>query len=499
MIDLRSKKRELIAGAVLLLLCGWLASRGSADQQQGATAVALERATLRTFRVEVHSVGELEAARSNLIFSALRGDQGKIIHLVGDGEYVKPGDLLVKMDPTPFEEAISDLEGQIREQQCKIEALERALESEICHAEHEIKTAEFEVRCANLELEKVVKGDGPQELARLQAVMQKALIKYEEFDSYSSELIDLEAQGFLNASEIVLAKKKLAEEKEAYDIAKMEYDTVVDYVHPMRVEKAKTALQRAECKLEEASRQAEIKVARDRSLLEHAQYALADLKGRLYSSHQILALTDIKAPSQGIVVHREEFRNGQRRKPRLGDVLVRNQPILDLPDLDSMIVKTKVREVDLFKIAIGKPAIVAVDAYPQLTLHGKISTIGVLALTDVTKMGDEKYFDVQIELEQGDFRLRPGMTARVVILAETVENSLSIPLYAVHQQGRQSYCYVPEGGKFAIRPIVLGPSSDHWVVVNAGLHDGEEVCLHTPTKGDIIGTVNGDGSVGRSE
>lgn len=476
-----------IGAALLAILGAYISSRGSSSRHDEESSIITERAATRSFDIEVRSVGELEAARSNMIFSSLKGDQGKIIHLVADGTYVKTGELLVKLDPTPFEEAIEEQEAAIREQEGKVQALEQALEGEICQAEHETKTAKFEVHSAALELEKITKGDNPQELARLQSTMQKASIKYEEFNGYSQDLLELERQGFLNASELHQAKKKLSEEKEAYEIAKMEYDTVVNYVHPMRIEKANTTLLRAQCKEEESVRLGDIKIAKARALLEHAKYELVERQMQLQSSYATLALTELKAPAPGIVVHREEFRNSQKRKPRVGDVVMRNQALLDLPDLDSMIVKTKVREADLFKIGIGKSVLVSVDAYPQLLLKGKVASIGVLALSDMTKMGDEKYFDVKVDLDKGDPRLRPGMTSRVVILADKIENRLAIPVYAVFEKNHQSYCYLAQGrSKFCLQPVELGASNEYWIEIINGLQEGDVVSLHQPHQDAIL-------------
>lgn len=443
--------------------------------------IATEVIALRSFDIEVRSVGELDASRSTMIMSPIRGDQGKIISLITDGTYVKPGDLLVKLDPTPFEEAIEDLHGSIREQECKVKALEQALESEMCQVEHELKTCEYEERSATLELDKIIKGDGPQELARLKSGLQKAVARHEEIKGYAKELEALEGEGFLSVSEILQAKKKLTEEAEAYEIAKLEYDCFVTYVQPMRIEKAQTALNRATSKLEETNRIGRIKIIRDKALLDHSKEELIDLNQQLENSKAVLILTDIKAPSPGIVVLKEEYRSGQKRKPRVGDQVIRNQPILDLPDLDSIIVKTKVRESELHKICVGKTAQITLDAYPQLYLNGSVISIGVLALSD-SRMGDEKYFDVLVGIEKGDPRLRPGMTARVVILADQISDKLTIPIHAVFERDKLHYCYLKNGQYYSLQQIEIGAGNEYWVHVTNGLEEGQEVCLSIPSK-----------------
>src|SRR5947209_3723620 len=78
-------------------------------------------------KVEVKTVGELEAARSITIASSVKGDQGKIIDLIADGVYVQPGQILVRLDPTPFEEKVEKLQAQAKEQEAYITSLEQTL------------------------------------------------------------------------------------------------------------------------------------------------------------------------------------------------------------------------------------------------------------------------------------------------------------------------------------------------------------------------------------
>ena len=435
----------------------------------------------RHLLVEIKTVGELEAARSLIIASSVKGDQGKIIDLIADGITVEPGQILIKMDPTPFEEKIEKLRAQIKEQEACLKAFEHALEWGKSQAEHENRTSAYEVETAKLELDKIVYGDGPQETSRLKGAMQKAWLKYEELNTYSHDLMELETQGFLNPVEVKQAQKKLAEEQEAYEMAKLQYESYVKHVFPMQVKKAETSLKRTQMNKEETAKSGVYKVAKAISLVEQADQVLADSWMQLQEAEKELLQTEIIAPASGMVVHREDFRSGQRRKPRVGDILVKNQPLLDLPDLSSMVVKTRVREVDLFKVVSGKKATIEVDAYPHLGLKGTISAIGVLALTDSIRTSDEKYFEVRIALDESCSCLRPGMTARTTIHAQEAEDVLTIPLHAVFEENKQNFCYVvcPEKD-YEKREIQLGMSNEQWIEVKTGLKEGEHVCLLNP-------------------
>lgn len=450
--------------------------------KQSIPKVKIEK---KSFWVTVKAVGELEAARSIIIASSIKGDQGKIIDLISDGAFVKKGDTLVKMDPTPFEEKIEKLKTAIKEQETHLITAIKTLEWEENQAEHEAKSAVYDTEAAQLELEKIMYGDGPQEISRLKSAMQKALLKYEELKGYANDLHALEEEGFLNPIEIKQVQKKLEEEEEAYENAKLQYDSYVNHVHPMQIKKAEAALKRAIIKQEEVAKTNIYKIDKSFALLEQAKHLLASLNMQLKDAEQELLQSEIKAPDQGMAVHKEEFRGSQRRRPWIGDVLVKNQTILELPDLEKIILKTKVREIDLFKIEIGKKAFIKVDAYPDLSFEGKIESIGILALADLGRASDEKFFEVRIALDKSHPYLRPGMTARASILSQEIKDSLSAPIHAIFSEGSSCYCYVPFLKGYKKQEIKIGANNEEWAEIKSGLQEGQFIYLLSPVEEQV--------------
>jgi HlyD family secretion protein len=440
----------------------------------------------RSYSIEVRTLGELEAERSISISSSIKTEQPKVIELIEDGANVNTGDLLVKIDALPFETKIKELKATLEENEAKIHTLEQALKWEIEQCEHAAKTAALEMEVAQLEINKIMSGDGPLEIARLKAAMQKAKVKYEELLSYSEDVKELEEQGLLNAAEIRQTEKKLQEEREHYENASLQYESFINYVHPMQIKKAETSLKCLINKQEEAQRTAKYNVEKARLALAQAQQTLGSTQRQLNEAEHELTMTEIHAPSPGIVVLKEEFRNNQRRKPRLGDILVRNQTVLDLPDLRSMLVKTKVREIDLYKIDIGKNATIEVDAYPNLQFAGKVTFIGILAVTDVLRPSDEKHFEVKVAVDKTDPRLRPGMTSRVIIHTDEIKNQLSLPIHAVFECDKMHYCYVKQKDGYVKSPVQIGLSNEHWVHIISGLNENDEIALVMPPESLIL-------------
>ncbi len=434
----------------------------------------------RSFPVNVHAVGELEALQSTVISSPIRGDMGKIIALVKDGASVKKNDVLVRMDPTPFEEKIEEIKGKLQQQEILVEACEQALEQEISSTEHEQKMADFDLEQAAMDYNKIIHGDGPMEISRLKSIMNKAKSKLEEMIGYVDDLLFLEEQGYVNENERRQAEKKVEEERENYESARDQYESFIQHAYPIQVKKAEASLERAKLKKEETLKNCGFKIGKAYAQVDHAKREYEECKNQLHHAKWELSLTEIVAPSDGMVVLREEYRAGQRRKPIVGDVLIKNQPLLDLPDLRSMAVKTKVREVDLHKIGMNKAVTIEVDAYPDLLFTGKVQWVGVLAQTDFAKANEEKFFEVKVLIDEPNEQLRPGMTARIVIHADYVDEGMTIPIHAVFFHNKHPFCYVDEGKKIKSRPITMGATNEQWASVNEGLALGERVYTSLP-------------------
>jgi HlyD family secretion protein len=149
------------------------------------------------------------------------------------------------------------------------------------------------------------------------------------------------------------------------------------------------------------------------------------------------------------------------------------------------VVKTRIREIDLHKVGVGKRAMVLVDAYPGLRLIGEVRSIGVLAESRDESHTADKYFQIVVSVTEKDQRLRPGMTARVEIECAKVENALSLPIHAVFNDEGRSYCYVDTQTSYEKREVSIGAQSEDWAQVLAGLKEGERVALSQPPSNEI--------------
>ena len=464
----------------------WLASHFAPEQGEQAPLVQVAPVTRCDLRVVVRAIGELDALRSTVISSGVRGDCGKIIYLVEDGKRVEKGDILLRLDPTPFEQETGRLNDLLNEKEALLEARGQLLEWEKNQVHRELKAAEFELRLAELDLKKLGKGEGPLELARLERKAQEAKRKHEEISGYIDDLQNLEKQGFANRTEVDLAGRRVEEARNEHRMAQKGLEYYRDHVLPTSLEKARARVDQARMEIDRTSKGGGFKIGKAEAAVRQAEEELQAANTKHDAAVGELGKTVIRAPIPGMVVLREDFRSGQRRKPRVGDVVWQNQPIMYLPDLTKMVVKSRVREIDLHKVAVGKEAVVRIDAYPDARLRGKVDFIGILAERHRQVRSAEKFFQVNILIEEEDLRLRPGMTARAAIRSEHAVDVLAVPLHAVFREGEKTYCYVRVTDGFARRHLKCGLWNEDAVEITHGLREGESVCLARPPEERIL-------------
>lgn len=471
------KKKHLIAGAVLTVVLFGLflfMKARSADAQYARVLVS-------SFDITVHTVGVLDAARSNMINSPLRGDRGKIIHLVNDGTKVQADDILVKLDPSPYEEEVLRLNGDMRSREAAVRALEQVLEWEKSELQRQIETTEYNLRIAQLDLEKVKNGEGPLQLAQLKSDADKSKQELIRYTSYLRDLEDLEKKGYSNPMEISQAKEKIAQFREAHEVATEKYKSYKDYVFPTLTETASAKIGKAKMEKEQTRKEGVFKVAKAMAELDKARREFETARARLDQSQDELNKTVIRAPIPGIAILSEAFYGNQKRKPRVGDTVLQGQPLVYLPDVSSMVVKTEIREVDIHKITVGQKASIQVDAYPDLLLSGEVISTGVLAGEKSEGGKGEKYLQVTISLQGEDARLRPGMTSRVSVHIDTLKNVLAVPIPALYSEGDRKYCYVVSGGGVRKTPVTVGRQNEDMAEILSGLKEGERVSLVRPS------------------
>jgi len=126
---------------------------------------------------------------------------------------------------------------------------------------------------------------------------------------------------------------------------------------------------------------------------------------------------------------------------QVGDEVKKGQIVGVIDDSAGMVVTVSVDEVDIAKIKLKQAAEITFDALPEQTFTGSVSYIseeGVVTNSAAT-------FDVKVALDKTD-GIKTGMTANVDILVSYKEGALLVPIESVQDRGGRKFVILDTGG-----------------------------------------------------
>jgi HlyD family secretion protein len=194
---------------------------------------------------------------------------------------------------------------------------------------------------------------------------------------------------------------------------------------------------------------------------------------RLAKLEKQVELCTIRAPHDGFVI----YANDERREIRIeeGMYVRQKQDLMYLPDLDQMEVVAALHESIMPEIAKGMRARVVVEGMPNRRLEGHVTNIAVLPTFNW--WSDVRYFDGKVKLDNPPRGILPGMTAHVEIALNRRDHVLAVPAEAVSQEDGREICYVVHDDGLDRREVKLGESTQDFLEISEGLHEGEQVVL----------------------
>ena len=191
--------------------------------------------------------------------------------------------------------------------------------------------------------------------------------------------------------------------------------------------------------------------------------------------------TSIKAAKPGIVVYRKIWKRGfdKESKIAIGDQVWGGRALLDIPDMSMMQVRCLIGEMDIGRMREGQRAFIRLEAFPGPVFTGIVSELAAMA-SPQPGAPDIRVFELMIDIDEQDDRLKPGMSAEVEIILERIPNVLSVPLSAIVDRNGNPTVYRFEGGQFNEVPVELGQENATSVIVSSGLSTGDLVALPPP-------------------
>jgi HlyD family secretion protein len=217
-----------------------------------------------------------------------------------------------------------------------------------------------------------------------------------------------------------------------------------------------------------------------------AKSQVAQSEAALSSADTNLFYTKIVSPVDGIVVSRNvdvgQTVAASFQTPTLFSIA---------QDLTKMQIDTNVAEADIGNVKVGEDVEFTVDAYSDTTFKGKVWQVRNAPIT----VQNVVTYDVVVQVDNPEFKLKPGMTANVSIIISIKKDVLKIPNAALRfkpaekvktgAQQKGAGVWILEQGNPKRVPVSLGISDGNYTELISGkISEGQELIVESLTKAD---------------
>lgn len=194
----------------------------------------------------------------------------------------------------------------------------------------------------------------------------------------------------------------------------------------------------------------------------------------------------IVTPIAGVVLALARDANG--RPMADGQKVLQGFEVARIGPIDSLIADIDLVGPELARVRPGQDVRIGHYAFENTTLPGSILRLSPTmdALTHT--------FRAEVEVNNAEGLLRPGMFIEATIIADSREDVPVVPRESVTQRSGRSVVFVVDGQRAVLREVALGLGDDDQVEVREGIQPGERVVvrgLETLTDGTrvrVIGT-----------
>ena len=448
----RRKKTVIISAAIIGLITIVVLSK--AVQKKEGEPVQVGKVERRAkLESKVTASGDIRPVKLYNLTAEVGGRVEQIY--VSEGDPVKKGQPLVRVDPTQSSFAVTAGEASVRVTQADAANQEVALRQ----AENNVNQTKANVASAEADLErnKVDLLNAESEYKRFQQLVEGGVVNKSQFDTAKSRYD--QARAVVNAQ-----------------MSRINQLKVLVHDAELGIERAKAALNSSEQRV----KQGQADLARQADQLK---------KSTRYS------------PIDGVV---------SSLPVKVGEYALASfstTPLMTVADMSQINTEVKVDETDIADVQVGQKAKVKVDALGESEIEGEVVEKGASAITrsgqtiaQSSNTQEAKDFIVKIKLnptQQIREKLRPGMSSTAVITTATVDGVLTAPLQAIipreapkdqqpaEQPGAgaakkkevEGVFVFGKDGRGHFTPITTGIKGDQEIEIKSGLNEGDEIII----------------------
>jgi len=206
--------------------------------------------------------------------------------------------------------------------------------------------------------------------------------------------------------------------------------------------------------LQSAGKEAQIKAA---------TAVLAAARGQMETSQAQLTYSEVRSPGNGMIADRPLYP---------GDIAVAGTPLLVVMDISRVVARVNVPTRDAALVKVGQPATITLPETGR-EVEGKV--IVVSPATDP----NSATVQVWVQAENPDRSLKPGTSAHVAIVTETIKNAMLVPVAAIlpGETGGTAVLVIDSEHTAHRRAVQLGVKQGDKVQVLTGVMPREDVVV----------------------
>jgi RND family efflux transporter MFP subunit len=190
-----------------------------------------------------------------------------------------------------------------------------------------------------------------------------------------------------------------------------------------------------------------------------AQAAVSQMLAVESISSQRLSKCEIKSPFEGFI---------SARTVEYGQLVGVGEPVMSVVDMKTMRVKIHLNERDYVNLDREDPVEVKIEAFPGNLFTGHVDRVGIKADPKTNT------FDVEILVENPDILLKAGLTARVSITIEVIQDAIMISQSSVlYRETKKEVFIIDDANKAMPREVKLGQVEGSLVRIREGLAPGD--------------------------
>ena len=299
------------------------------------------------------------------------------------------------------------------------------------------------------------------------------------------EIVKAKADAAVLAAEdqTALLKAKYAVRRAELEVSKNELVSTIDAQKNLlgldEAKRAQAQLQQ-DIRSHSASSQAALAISEEKR--HKARLAMEQAEQNIKNMH-------ITAPIDGLVVihgNRDStggfFMDGMTLPDyHVGDQVNPGSSVAEVIDISHLEVSAQVSETDRVNLKAGQSVEMKIDALPGETFSGKVQTVGGATSHEFWDDNAQHKFDVAVELDRADSRLRPGFAVRLNILGDNLSRAVSIPSGAVFDQDGKKVVYCKRNRGFEREEVKIRAVSEGRAILT-GISPGTVVALVNPEK-----------------